>query len=137
MTVHESHPIDPATENRSAVDLVGKLLTDVTDLFRKEGELIRSEMSDKIEQLGDGVGLIAAGGIVLLVSLVVLTGALVAALGALIGPGWAALLVGVILAIVGAVMTRQGISNLKPKNLTPDRTISQVRRDADVVKENV
>jgi len=133
----EHYPRDSFAEPRSVSDLLGKLVNDVSDLFRKEGELIRSEISDKIGQLGDGVGLIAAGGACLLVALVVLTGALVAALGTLIGPGWAALVVGIVLAIAGAIFVRQGTANLAPKNLTPDRSTAQLRRDAQVIKENV
>ncbi|MEM8854401.1 MAG: phage holin family protein, partial [Pseudomonadota bacterium] len=49
---------------RSAPELVSKLLRDVVDLFRKEGELIRSEMTDKITQLQVGVGKVAAGAVV-------------------------------------------------------------------------
>jgi hypothetical protein len=137
MSAEEHYQRENFAGSRSVPDLFGKLITDISDLFRKEIELFRSEMSDKISQLGDGLGLIAAGGVCLLVALVVLTGALVAALGALIGPGWAALIVGVVLAIAGGIFVRQGLSNLAPENLTPDRSTAQLRRDAQVIKENV
>lgn len=137
MATEEHYERENFAGTRSVPDLFGKLIHDISDLFRKESELIRAEISDKISQLGDGIGLIAAGGVCLLVALVVLTGALVAALGALIGAGWAALVVGIVLAIAGGMFVRQGTSNLAPKNLTPDRSTAQLRRDARVIKENV
>lgn len=130
---------------RSVPELVTKLFRDTSELFRKEGELIRAEMNDKISQLQIGVGKVAAGAIVLLVSLIVLADALVIAVAELIGTvdvsenntGWASLIVGAIFAAIGAFLLRSGISDLNPENLTPDRTTHQVRRDAELAKEQV
>ncbi|XWN30648.1 MAG: phage holin family protein [Devosia sp.] len=130
---------------RSAPELVSKLLRDVVDLFRKEGELIRSEMTDKITQLQVGVGKVAAGAVVLLVALIVLADALVVAVAEIIGEvpnttentGWAALIVGAFFAAVGAFLVRSGTTDLVPRNLTPDRTVDQVRRDTELAKDQV
>lgn len=132
-------------QNRSVPDLVTKLFHDIADLFRKEGELIRSEMNDKLHQLQTGVGKIAAGAITLLVALIVLADALVIAVAELLGTvavtedntGWAALIVGGIFAAIGAFLVRSGISDLNPENLTPDRTALQVRRDTELAKEQI
>ncbi|MEM8856616.1 MAG: phage holin family protein, partial [Pseudomonadota bacterium] len=113
--------------------------------FRKEGELIRSEMTDKITQLQVGVGKVAAGAVVLLVALIVLADALVVAVAEIIGEvpnttentGWAALIVGAFFAAVGAFLVRSGTTDLVPRNLTPDRTVDQVRRDTELAKDQV
>lgn len=131
--------------SNSVPDLVAKLFRDISDLFRMEGRLIRAEMNDKITQLQAGIGKIAAGAIILLVSLIVLSDALVIGIAELIGTvsvtdnntGWAALIVGGVYAAIGAFLVRSGISDLNPENLTPDRTAHQVSRDAELAKEQV
>lgn len=146
---HRGEPHSPLAEGlartRSLPDLVTKLFHDISDLFRKEGELIRSEMSDKINQLQAGVGKVAAGAIVLLVALIVLADALVIAVAELIGTmpahddntGWAALIVGAVFAAVGAFLVRSGASDLNVENLAPERTALQVRRDTELAKEQM
>ncbi|WP_211099935.1 phage holin family protein [Acuticoccus kandeliae] len=129
--------------SRSIPELLTKLVRDVTDLFRKEGELIRSELHDKINQLQIGVGKIAAGAITILVALIVLADALVIAVAEIIGSvpasqnntGWAALIVGGVFAAIGAFLIRSGTTDLKVENMAPDRTMLQVRRDAEMAKE--
>ncbi|MEO1102198.1 MAG: phage holin family protein, partial [Pseudomonadota bacterium] len=119
---------------RSLPDLVSKLFRDVTDLFRTEGELIRSEINDKVTQLQAGIGKVASGAIVLLVALIVLSDALVIAVAELLGTvepdqnntGWASLIVGGAFAAIGAFLVRSGTSDLDPGNLKPDRTAMQV-----------
>jgi hypothetical protein len=146
--------VNPAA-NYSVPDLVAKLFREVSDLFRKEGELIRSEMSDKVSQLQVGLGKIAAGAIVLLVSLIVLAESLVQAIANIItrasstpaansaadlvsaNEGWAALIVGILFAAVGAFLVRSGTTDLNVRNLTPDRTAQQVRRDTELAKEQI
>lgn len=124
-------------ESRSVSDLLKTLINEVTGLFRAEASMVRAEMNDKITQLQFAGGEIAAGAICLLVALFVLSQALVIALGELIGNGWAALAVGVLFAIIGAILLARGRSNLKPSNLTPTRTATQLRKDGALVKEKV
>lgn len=133
---------------RSVPQLLSDLARELTTLFRKEGQLIRAELSEKVTQLQVGAGSAAAGAIILLVALNVLAGALVVAIARIgaepadpaiqqsgIGLGWASLIVGVLLAIIGAVLLRKGASNMS--NLTPERSVNQVTQDATMVKEQV
>ncbi|MEM0907870.1 MAG: phage holin family protein, partial [Pseudomonadota bacterium] len=98
MTDPDRPSADRLAATRSIPELVSKLIGDVTTLVAKEGDLIRSEINDKIVQLQAGVGKIAAGGILLLVALLVVANALVDALAGLLGTvdpshgktGWAA-----------------------------------------------
>lgn len=131
--------------SRSLPELVTKLFRDISDLLRKESELIRSEMRDKVTQLQVGVGKVAAGAVLLLVALIVLADALVLAVAELLGTldqsgentGWAALIVGGIFAAIGAFLVRSGTTDLKVDNLAPDRTAHQVRRDTEMAKEQM
>jgi len=130
-----SHTPDP----RSVPQLLSDLARELTTLFRKEGQLIRAELSEKATQLQIGAGSALAGAIVLLVSLNVLAAALVVAISKIgepdIGGGWAALIVGVILAVIGVILVKKGASNMT--HLTPERSVNQVSQDAHLVKEQV
>ena len=108
---------------------------ELTILFRKEGQLIRAELSEKATQLQVGAGSTLAGAVCLLVALNVLAGALVIALATYIGAGWAALLVGAVLAVIGAVLVKKGTSDMS--GLVPERSAQQVAKDAQFVKEQV
>ena len=139
-----SQPVD----TRSVPQLLSDLARELTTLFRKEGQLIRAELSEKTSQLAVGLGEAAAGAICLLVSLNVLAGALVVAIARIgadtadpaiqdtgIGLGWASLIVGVLLAAIGAFLVKKGAANMS--HLTPERTVHQVSQDASLVKEQV
>lgn len=129
----------------SFLELISKLIGDVSDLFIKETELIRSEVNDKITQLQAGVGKMAAGAVVLLVALMVLANALVMAVAVLLGTveasadktGLASVIVGGAFAAIGAFLVRSGAGDIKPMNLKPDRTAMQVRRDRDLAKDQM
>jgi uncharacterized integral membrane protein len=124
---------------RSVPELLSDLVSQATTLFRKEGELIRAELSEKLGQILAAAGALAAGGILLLVALIVLALALVHAVSQIgdMGVGWASLIVGLVLAVVGGLLLMKGKNSLDASNLTPRRTLHQVKRDADLVKEQV
>ena len=87
------------TLDRSASSLLGDLVSQVTELFRKEIMLLRAELGEKATQAVTACGLIVAAVVLALTALNVLAAALVVALENLgIPGGWAALIVGVILA---------------------------------------
>jgi hypothetical protein len=127
-----------ATDDRSLKDLVGDLTSSVSTLFRKEIELARAETSEKINQAVVAGGSIAAGGILALAALIVLLQALVIALAELgLAPALSALIVGGIVAIIAFALIYKGTNDLKASNLAPTRTADSLRRDAEIVKEQV
>ena len=123
---------------RSTPALVGDLVSQVTDLYRKEIHLLRAEVSEKVTQATAAVGMIAAGGVLAIVALHLLAGALVAWLVSMgMHQGWALLIVGVIVAIVALILVNRGKANLKASNLTPERTVRATTRDAELVREKI
>ena len=122
-------------EARSLPDLVAQLTGDLASLVRKESELIRAEVSEKLHAAARAVADIAAGGLLLVAALLVLLQALVLALSTLMAPTFAALLVGVAVAGVGYALVRMGMKALNPLNLSPDRTARQLKKDAELVKD--
>jgi Putative Actinobacterial Holin-X, holin superfamily III len=125
------------SDDRSLKDLFADLTQNVTTLFRKEIELARAEISEKIGQTGTAVGLIAAGAILALAALLLILQALASALAELgLAPALSALIVGGIVAIIAFALLYKGMKDLKASSLTPTRTVEALRRDADVVKEH-
>jgi hypothetical protein len=124
------------TDDRSLKDLLADLTESITTLFRQEIQLARAETSEKLTQVGVAIGAIAGGAIMALAALIVLLQALVIGITeAGVPAGWAALIVGVIVAVIAYVLIHKGTNDLKASSLTPDRTMSSLKRDAQVVKE--
>lgn len=123
---------------KSAVSLLGDLLQQVTDLFRKELQLLRAELAEKMDQVGVALGLMVAGLVFALTAINVLAAALVAAAAALgIPEGLAALLVGVVIAVGAYLLIQQGLAKLKAARLKPERTLRSLRKDAATIEETM
>jgi drug/metabolite transporter (DMT)-like permease len=103
--------------------------------------LARAEMSEKVTQVGNGLASLIIGGFVLFAGLLKLLDAAIYGIGELMPPEqspWlAALIVGVIVTVIGIVMFQKGRSNLKPRHLTPQRTVESLHRDKEFAKEQV
>jgi hypothetical protein len=123
---------------RSAPALVGDLIGNVSELIRKEIQLLRAELNEKSTKAMVALGSIAAGLVVGLTALNVLAAALVVALErAGVPGGWSALIVGVALAVIAFALARGGIAALKEASLAPERTARAVTRDAKMAKEQI
>ncbi len=124
---------DPAST--STPGLVKDLVGNVNDLFYKEIQLLRAEMSEKTTQAMTAIGMIVAGIVIVLVALIVLAFALVAALeNAGLGAGWSALIVGGVFAIIAFILIGKGVTDLKASNLAPNRTADSLSKDAQMAK---
>lgn len=133
-----------SNDNRPLSSLVSDLAREISDLVRQEMALARAEMSEKISQATSGVTSLAAGGMILLISLFFLAEALVFGIAAVLQiwldasvAAWLApLLVGLLAAVIGWVLLSKGRSNLQPRNLAPQRTMDSLQRDEELVKEH-
>jgi K+ transporter len=134
-----SNEMDRVTDlhDRSAPALIGDLINNVTELFRKEMMLLRAELNEKGNQVITAVGMIAGALVLAITALNVLAAALVAALAEFIDGGWAALIVGIVLALIAFAMANSGKNKLKTANLTPRRTTDSLSKDAAMAKERV
>ena len=123
---------------RSVGTLVTDLVQQMATLLQTEARLFRAEINEKLQQAINGAGELIGGAVLLLAALLVLLQALVVGLSELgLGPGWASLIVGVVVAIIGAILVRRGMSNMSPSELAPDRTAAQLRLDMQVAKEQL
>lgn len=122
--------------NKSAGSLLNDALTHVSSLVRSEVDLARAEVNENLKTAAVAIGLIVGALVVALTALNVLTAAVVAGLTEIgIDAGWSAFIVGVALAIIAYVMVNKGTNELKLSSLAPTRTVKNVKRDAEAVKE--
>ena len=127
---------DPRSKPTGA--LLSDLLRHLSGLLRGEIALARAEVKENIQAAGMGIGLIVAAVVIALCALNMLAAALVAAIAELgVAPGWAAFGVGAVLALIALGLALKGASALKLSSLAPDRTVRNVRRDAQTLKEVV
>ncbi|WP_424138331.1 phage holin family protein [Roseomonas chloroacetimidivorans] len=125
--------------DRSIPDLLGDLVDQTSTLVRKEVQLARAEIGEKVSVVGAASASLAIGGVLLLGALVILLQAAVAFLVEFVhlSATVSALIVAVVVAVIGYLVLRGGLNRLKASNLTPDRTVTQLSRDAEVAKEQV
>jgi xanthine/uracil permease len=125
--VYDRPPTEDRARTRSLGSLFSDLTSETTTLVRKEIELAKAEMSQKIDRALGGIASLAAG---------------VAALDALLDQWWptqwlAPLIVGLVVCIVGYVLLQKGRSDVKPDNLLPRRTFRSLRRDGELARTQV
>jgi hypothetical protein len=125
-----------AMDGRSIPELFTDLVAQLAMLLRKEGQLARAELSEKMTAVAIGLGLVVAGSVLLIPALVILLQAAVAALAqdGLAQP-YAALIVGALTLLFGLILVIIGISRFKADAFVPHKTIHQLQRDVSVAKQ--
>ncbi|MBM3604848.1 MAG: phage holin family protein [Alphaproteobacteria bacterium] len=135
-TVHVETGRTDTGRSHNPASLASEALSLSGDLVRKEVALAKAEISQSLSQAGTAIGFIAVAGVIGIVTINVLVAALVAALAETdLGPIWSAVIVGLVLALLAYILLRKGMNDLKPESLMPSRTVKNVQRDAQTVKE--
>lgn len=116
-------------DSRPLTTLFGELAGETSSLIRKEMELAKAEMSEKVSQVTTGATSIAVGGAVAYAGLLFLLLAATYGLAEFLSPWLSALIVGAVVAVIGLVMLSSGRSKLKAANLEPTRTIETIKDD--------
>lgn len=117
---------------------ISTVLEHLHRLIRKEVELIRSEMAQKISRIAIALALITVAVIAVLTGLNVLAGAAVAALvGAGLSAGWAAVIVAGAFILLAAVLCAKGIAIIKTTTLAPTETVGALKSDIQTLKEKI
>lgn|SRR5512138_2985425 len=120
-------------EHESAANLLSRLVSDLTALFRNELALAKAEFSNAATNVKAGIAGIAVGAAVLLAGALSLVAAAILGLAEVLDPWLAALVVGVALGVIGFVLLQSAKKKLEPSNLSMERTQHSLRRDAEVV----
>ena len=124
-------------EDRSLGELFGALTQDLGMLVRQETQLAKVEIQEKLSRATRDLVSIAAGGLVAWIGGLAVVTALILLLTQPVGlaPWLAALVVGVVLAVIGAVMLRGGLRDLRQMDPAPRRTVESIKDDIELVKE--
>jgi len=118
-------------------EIAGGLAGDVQDLVRGELALARAEFDHSIHGLIGGAISLVGAALVAFAGLVVLLLGIAVVLAKWL-PTWAALMiVGLVIVVVGGLIARAGLAKLSLKNLTPDRTAANLKKDGRTLKEHL
>jgi hypothetical protein len=132
----------PDVHGRSVGELLGEVTGDLSALMHKEIELAKleakqavemakSEMKDEAAKAGKGAGLLAGAGVAAHLVLVFLSLLVMSLLDNLMDLEWAALIVALLWAVVGAVLFTLGRKALREVRPVPERTIETVKEDLE------
>lgn len=123
--------------DRPLTALLADLANETTALVRKEVELAKAEVQEKVTEAGRGLVSLALGGGVAFLGLMFLLWAVVYGLSTVM-PQWAAaLIVGVVMAVIGLILIQSGRKTLSATSLQPKRTIETVKDDARWAKAQI
>jgi hypothetical protein len=133
---------DPTIANHRHVDVgsvsVGELITDVSRdlsmLMRQELELAKAEVKTEVTKTGKAAGMLGGAGFAGYMVLLFLSIALWWGLANVIDQGWAALIVAVIWAAIGAVLYVTGRNTLRTVHPKPERTVDTVKQVPEALK---
>jgi putative superfamily III holin-X len=124
-----------SNNTRSIPDIFIDAVGQFTILVRKEARLARTELSEKIMDLGVGIGLLGGGSVLLIPALVILLQAAVAALvDAEVAMVWAALIVGGATLAIGVLLLATEVLRVEAANPVPRKTIAQLQHDGEMAK---
>jgi Putative Actinobacterial Holin-X, holin superfamily III len=129
---HES--LKDSRLTRTLSDVVG----DLADLFQKEMRLARAEISDKIATKLQGSAWMAAAGVLGLLAALLLVQALVFGIASFFGIAlhWSCLIVAGVFGAGAAAAFFGGRAQVQ-EELTPTRTINQIKQDIATTKEQL
>jgi MFS family permease len=119
-------------------ELVRRLSAQLSELFRRELELARTELTAKGKRAGAGAGLAGAGGVVALFGVGTLVAAAVAGLATVVPVWLSALIIGVVLLLVAGVLALVGRGRLRRATPpVPEQAVQGLQNDVSAVRNAV
>ena len=111
---HVPPPSEPEirAERESLGDMVASLSSNLSELFRKEVELAKAELTESAKQAGKGAGLFGGAGVAGHMALLFLSLTVMFALGTFMDLVWAALIVTLIWAAAAGILAFVGKSEI-------------------------
>lgn len=124
----------PDVEGRSVGSLVSELTTDLSTLMRQELELAKVELRQEASKTGKAAGMLGGAGVAGWMVALFASMALMWALSEVIPLGWAALIVALLWAAVGAVLFIRGRQQLREVRPVPEQTVQTLKEDVQWAK---
>lgn len=120
----------PPTERQTIADLIRRLVNDAQDLIDRQIELAKQELRENLVQLAKASGLLAAGGVLLILTVIFLLITIIVGIEAIWqGRGWiAALVITLLLGVTGGLLALRGKDRVK---------INPVARTRETLKEDL
>jgi hypothetical protein len=128
------YPADRDPGDTSVGELIGNISDDLSQLFRQEVELAKTEVKQEAAKAGKAAGMLGGAGFAGYLTVVLLSFALVFGLANVMDAGWAALIVAVVWAVIGAVLYAIGRKRLTTVDPVPRRTVDTIKEDAQWLK---
>jgi len=122
---------------RPVAALLSDLASETSQLVRQELALFKAEMQEKLGRLGQGVGALAAGGLIAFSGWLALIAAAILGLSHFVAPWLAALIVGLVVIALGAGLLFFGKSRFDADALVPRRTLNSLREDEAWIREQL
>ncbi|MGK2741388.1 phage holin family protein [Tepidicaulis sp. LMO-SS28] len=123
---------------RSIVEIASDLFGNLADLLESEIGLLRTEAAEKTSRAAWAGLFILTGALLALAALLFALGALAALLmEAGMSAAGAALLVAALVGIAAAGALYCGLRRLRADGLMPKKTIDELKRDTETLKENI
>ena len=124
-------------KNQALPRALSDVVADLADLFQKELQLAKAELSEKLSiKAWAGVWMAAAAFFALFAVTLVVQAAVFAVATFGFAMHWSCLIVATVLAAVGAAAFAKGRADAA-EDLTPNRTIHQVKQDIAIAKEQL
>jgi Putative Actinobacterial Holin-X, holin superfamily III len=124
----------PPNSDQSVGDLVSGIASDLSTLMRQELDLAKAEIRQEASKAGKAAGMLGGAGLAGWMVALFLSFTLLYLLDSAIDAGWAALIVALIWAVIGAVLFVIGRNRLKSVDPTPHRTVETVKEDVQWLK---
>lgn len=142
-----SRALTPKTDNNESLPaLVGRLGDDVMQLFDTKISLLKVEIKEEVSAVAKSGALIAAGGIIAAIGFALLNVAIAFGISTLFAgtnlsqPAQYAigfLVTGLLYLIVGAIIVTAMKNRLAKQHLVPDRTVEELRKDRQWLKNEI
>lgn len=141
-----STAISPQTENDNLPSLFSRLGDDVMQLFDTKMSLLKVELKEEANTYARGGAMIAVGGVIAAIGFALLNVALAFGISALMANldisqpakyaiGFVA--AGVLYLIVGGIIVTTMKNRLAKQSLVPDRTVAELRKDKQWLKNEI
>lgn len=124
----------PDVSAASVGELIGDVTRDLSVLMRQEVELAKAELKQEAAKTGRAAGMFGGAGFAGYMSVLFLSIALWWGLANKMNESWAALIVAVLWAVVGAILYVTARKQMRAVHPKPDQTIDTLKQVPDALK---
>lgn len=126
------------TKDKSIGELLGDLTRELSTLVRKEVQLAKTEVTEKITATIRGSILLVVAGVIGFVAFQALIATAIIGLATVVAPWLAALIVTGVLLLVAGICAFVGITKLKQgADPVPHKTVETIKADVQLVREQI